>query len=52
MLLELERIVSWNCRGTANKEFLVEMKEIMWELRTKIIIIIEPRISGTAADRI
>lgn len=52
MLVESERIVSWNCRGVSSKEFLVEMNELIRELRPKIVIIIEPRISGLAADNV
>lgn len=52
MKMEAERVISWNCRGAANKEFVVEFKELLRAFKPKIIILIEPRISSEAADRV
>lgn len=52
MKKEIGRILCWNCRGAASKEFAVELKEILRNFRLKIIILMEPRISGEAADKI
>lgn len=51
MKLEIERVLSRNCRGAASKEFAVEM-ELLRTFRLNIIILIEPRISGEAADKV
>lgn len=52
MKTKVERTVRWNCRGVANREFVVDMKDIMREFRPKIIIHIEPKISDAVADRV
>lgn len=52
MMFEAEKVVSWNCRGAAGREFLVQIREIIREFRPKILIIIEPRISGATADKV
>lgn len=44
--------MSWNCRGAASREFLVEVKEIMREFYPQILIIVEPRISGATANKV
>lgn len=36
----------------ASKEFVVEMKELLRAFKPKIVILIEPRISGEAADKV
>lgn len=46
-----EKVICWICRG-ASKEFAYEMREIIREHKPKIIILIEPRISGEFADRV
>lgn len=51
-MLEAQRVVSWNYRGAASREFAVEMKNMMRELRTKMIIIIDPKVSGAVTDRV
>lgn len=51
MLMMIEEcIVCWNVRGAGSKEFMREMKEIMKAHRPMVVILLEPRISGAAAD--
>lgn len=45
-----ESILSWNCRGAGSKEFACEIKELMKVYKPTVIILLEPRISGGAAD--
>lgn len=45
-----ERILSWNCRGAGDREFEVEMKYLLKEYRPQMIVLLEPRISGSTAD--
>lgn len=52
MKAAVDRVVSWNCHGAASKGFEVEMKEILRSIRPKIIILIEPRISGEDAEKV
>lgn len=52
MSSKLERIVSWNCRGAASREFLVEVKEILRQYRPQMLIILEPQVSGAVADKV
>lgn len=52
LMIEDERIICWSCRGAASKEFVCEMKEILRAYKPRIVILIEPRVSGEVADRI
>lgn len=52
MKTEVDRVIIWNCRGIASKEFAVELKELLRAFRPKIVILIEPRISGDAVDKV
>src|SRR4051812_37072007 len=45
-------ILCWNCRGAASKAFEVELRQLMREFRQKIVILLEPRISGAMADMV
>lgn len=45
-------LLCWNCRGVGSKEFELELKQMMREYRPKIIILLEPQISGETADRV
>lgn len=45
-------VLCWTCRGAAGRAFAFEVKELMREYRPKIIILLEPRISGDTADRV
>lgn len=51
MLVE-EKIISWNCIGASSREFVCEMNELMRNFKQKIIVLIEPRVSGEVANRI
>lgn len=47
-----DSIMSWNCRGTASRDFVCEMNERLREFRLKIVTLLEPRISSKTADNI
>lgn len=52
MKTKIDRVISWNCRGAASKEFAVELKEMLRNFRPKIVILMEPQISGEAVDKV
>lgn len=45
-------VLCWNCRGAEGREFVVEIKELLREYKPKILILLEPRISGEVADKV
>lgn len=47
-----ESIVCWNFRGVRSGQFLREMKKIMRDFRPMLIVLLEPKISGEAANEI
>lgn len=44
-----ERILCWNSRGASNQDFLWEIREMMRHHQPKILILLEPKISGQIA---
>lgn len=46
------RILCWNCRGAGGRRFACEIKELLREYKPKILILLEPRISGETADKV
>lgn len=42
--------MAWNCRGAKSSQFTYNMKELIRRYRPKIIVLLEPRISGNEAD--
>lgn len=49
-MLVAESVLCWNYRGAASKEFVCEQKDIMKEYKPLIVVLVELRISGIAAD--
>lgn len=45
-------VLCWNCREVGGREFAVEIKELLREYKPKILILLEPRISGAIADKV
>lgn len=45
-----ESILRWNCRGAASREFVCEMRELLGKFKPMVIILLEPKISGEAAN--
>lgn len=43
-------VVSWNCRGAKRSQFSRSIRYLVACHKTAIILILEPRISGTEAD--
>lgn len=50
MSLDPIKILSWNCRGAGNRNFLMSLKDLISVHRPEIVAILEPRISGRVAD--
>lgn len=40
----------WNCRGALSGEFLREIRDFRRQYRPTIILLLEPKISGSKAD--
>lgn len=47
-----ERVLCWNYRGARSKEFPREMRDWVRIHRPSLIILLEPRISGSGADKV
>lgn len=52
MLLMEEKIFSWNCRGATSKDFMREMNEWRRLHKPTIILLIEPKINGSGANKV
>lgn len=52
MMIVEERIVCWNCKGTASQEFACKLREILVGFRPKIVILMDPWISGKMKDKV
>lgn len=48
----MTNILSWNCRGASARYFPRSMRELKNNHQIQILIIIEPRISGSKADKV
>lgn len=46
------RVLCWNCRDAGGREFASEVKELMRDYKPKIVILLEPRISGETATKV
>lgn len=47
-----EKVLCWNCSGAKNQEFLREMREMMRHHKPSLLILLEPKISGTMATEV
>lgn len=45
-------ILYWNYRGVRSRDFLIEMEELRTNYRPKLIILLEPRLSGEGANEV
>lgn len=45
-----DRILCWNCRGAGNKDFLREILDLIRSYNPSIVVLLEPRISGSGAN--
>lgn len=52
MELEPVKILSWNCRGAGNRWFIRNLNDLLDVHWPDILALLEPRISGRAADYI
>lgn len=46
------KILVWNCQGVGDRRFVRVMKDFVNQYKLSILILMEPRISGVAVDRI
>ncbi|CAN1135879.1 hypothetical protein LINPERHAP2_LOCUS9126 [Linum perenne] len=44
------KLFSWNCRGAGNERFLSVFKDYITEHKPNVVILVEPKISGSTAD--
>lgn len=42
--------LSWNCRRAGNRRFIRNLKDLLDDYRPNVLALLEPRISGRAAD--
>ncbi|KAJ4835507.1 hypothetical protein Tsubulata_051100 [Turnera subulata] len=45
-------ILAWNCQGAGKKHFVRTFKELCFEAKPEVAVIVEPRVSGRRADTI
>ena len=45
-------IFIWNCQGANGSKFVRTMRCFVDEYKAKILVLLEPRISGSKADRV
>lgn len=45
-------LLTWNCQGSASKEFLRVLKDLLGVHRPRVLGLLEPRVSGVQADSI
>ncbi|KAI9126645.1 hypothetical protein K1719_002241 [Acacia pycnantha] len=45
-------LITWNCQGAFDKKFPSIFKALVFNCKPDVFVIVEPRISGTKADRI
>lgn len=45
-------VLLWNCRGAGSADFLRHMKDLVRSQKPSIMVVVEPKISGTRAQRV
>lgn len=52
LMIKVENIICWNCRGASSGNFVRVMKELLRSYKPALVVLLKLKISGAVADRI